>query len=200
MLEWGRGAPTTGADSRGRGETGVRRGPTRHPVLVVLACSAALSACSLHVSKHGISGNILGHSFSGATGQLPTGFPSSVPQPNNSRVMAGAGTNDHWDVAFAVTGSVTSGTTAYESKCRSAGYTITNIRSGSTPVTSEASSDSTSTTVTLTGAGFSATSSTWTVQVVSGTTSSSTGGGLRAGEFAINVTVVPTTSSSSPPA
>jgi hypothetical protein len=36
------------------------------------------------------------------------------------------------------------------------------------------------------------------MQVASGSTSSITGTGLKAGEFAINVTIIPTTSTSQP--
>jgi hypothetical protein len=168
--------------------------------VTLVVAGIAVSACSLHVSKHGISGNILGHSFSGAEGALPAGFPNNVPVPDSSRVLAGGGTNNAWDVAFAVTGAVTSGTSGYESKLRSAGYTITNIRSGSTPVTAvtNAAASSTSTTITVAGTEFTAADSSWTIQVVSGTTTSSTGGGLKAGEFAINITVIPPPSHTTP--
>lgn len=171
------------------GTTGTMRSG---PVVAVVVAGVALSACSLHVSKHGISGNILGHGFSGAEGALPAGFPNNVPVPDSSRVLAGGGTNNAWDVAFAVTGPVASGTSGYETKLRSAGYAITNIRSGSTPVTAatNAGSGSTSTTITVAGTEFTATDSSWTIQVASGTTTSPTGGGLTAGEFAINITVM----------
>ena len=104
--------------------------------LPLLASGLVLSACSLHVSKHGISGNVFGHSFSGASGQLPTGFPSDVPVPDHSRVLVGGGTDNDWDVGFAVTGSLSSGTTAYQDKLQSAGYAISNVETGSTTVTS----------------------------------------------------------------
>ncbi len=167
--------------------------------LALSSLGLALSACSLHITKHGITGNVFGHKFSGATGVLPAGFPSSVPVPDNSRVLVGGGTNNQWDVAFAVTGSLSSGTAAYEAKFRSAGYTVTNIETGSTPATAAtgSGSNSTSTTVTLTGSVFTATDAQWTVQVESGSTTSSTGGTLKAGEFAINITVVPTSSTTS---
>jgi hypothetical protein len=165
----------------------------------VLGASALLlSACSLHVSKSGVSGNVFGHNFSVAKGALPSGFPSSVPVPDNSRVLYGGGTDNNWDVGFAVTGAVTSGTAAYQSKFEAAGYTISNVQSGTTPVTG-APSSGTSTTLTLTGSTFTAKDAQWTVEVVSGTTSSK-GGPLKAGEFAINITVVPPseTTTSSP--
>jgi hypothetical protein len=171
-----------------------------HAALAVVVSGVALSACSLHVSRHGISGNILGHSFSGAEGVLPAGFPNNVPVPDHSRVLAGGGTNNAWDVAFAVTGPVTSGTSGYESKLGAAGYTITNIRSGSTPVTAvtDPGSGSTSTTITVAGTEFTAADSSWTIQVASGTTTSPTGGGLKAGEFAINITVIAHPSGTTP--
>ena len=157
-----------------------------------LTAGLALSSCSLRVSKNGISGNVLGHSFSGARGALPTGFPTNVPVPDGSRVLGGAGTSNRWDAAFAATGSVTSGLAAYEAKFRSGGYTVTNVQSGSTQVTATtgAGANGTATTVTLTGGTFTATGSGWTVEVESGTTSSS-GGTLRSGEYAVNVIVVP---------
>jgi hypothetical protein len=164
--------------------------------LPLLATGLTLSACGIHVSKHGISGNILGHSFSAASGQLPGGFPSNVPQPDNSRVLYGGGTDNDWDVAFAVTGSLAPGTTAYRSKLQSAGYTVSSIQSGSAPDTN-ASTPSPSTTITLTGSVFTAKNSQWAVDVVSGTTSSK-GGPLKPGEFVINVTVLPVTSTSPP--
>ncbi len=168
--------------------------------VAVVVTGVGLAACSLHVSRHAISGNILGHSFSGAEGALPAGFPNNVPVPDRSRVLAGGGTNNAWDVAFAVTGPVTSGTSGYESKLRSAGYTITDIRSGSTPVTAvtNAGSGSTSTTITVAGTEFTAADSSWTMQVASGTTTSPTGGGLKAGEFAINITVIGRLSGTTP--
>ena len=168
----------------------LRRGRVVLGVPMAVVAALALSACSLHLSKNGISGNVLGHSFSGSSGALPTGFPSNVPVPDGSRVLGGAGTSNRWDAAFAVTGAVTTGTAAYESKFRSAGYTLTNVESGSTQVTATTSAGSTSTTVTLTGASFTATGSGWTVEVLSGSASSSIGT-LRSGEFAVNITVVP---------
>lgn len=174
--------------------TPVRR---RRTVLATATMGAAaalvLGACSLHITPHGVSGNILGHSFSGATGALPAGFPSDVPVPDNSRVLAGGGTSNDWDVAFAVKGTVTSGTSAYASKLRSAGYSVSNVQSGSaeTPTSAASGSNSTQTTVTLSGSTFTAKNATWAVEVASGTTSASTNGTLKPGEFALNITVVP---------
>jgi hypothetical protein len=162
---------------------------------VLIAVGLGLSACGLHVSKHGVSGNLFGHSFSAASGQLPAGFPSSVPVPDSSRVLIGGGSDNRWDVGFAVTGSLSAGTTAYQDKFQSAGYTLSNIQSGSTPATGPGSASPT-TTLTLTGSVFTAKDAQWTVQVVSGTTSSSKPG-LRAGEFAIDIAVVP--AGSTPP-
>ncbi len=172
-----------------------RRG--RRWALLVVSGGLALSACGLHVSKHGISGDVFGHHFSAATGQLPAGFPSSVPVPDASRVLGGASEDGKWDVGFAVTGSITAGTAAYQAKFQSAGYTLSDIRSGSTPDTVQPSGSS-STTITLTGSLFTATDAQWTVQVESGATSAVTNGVLKAGEFAINITVVPTSSVTPP--
>jgi hypothetical protein len=178
-----------------RGGT-ARRGAGRWlPALV--AMGLALSACGLHVSKHGVSVNAFGHRFSASSGQMPVGFPSSVPVPDNSRVLIGGGSDNRSDVGFAVTGSLTQGTTAYQDKFQSAGYTLSNIQSGSTPATGPPSGSPT-TTLTLTGSVFTATDAQWTVQVESGTTSSSKTGVLKAGEFAINITVVPAESTPPP--
>ncbi len=192
----GRTTGCTGSDAVGRGPDGWRR--PRRWSLVLVATALALSACSLHISKNGVSGNVFGHHFSAAKGALPSGFPSSVSVPDSSRVLYGGGTDNNWDVGFAVTGSITSGTSAYQSKMQAAGYTISNVQSGTTPVTGTPSSGP-STTVTLTGSTFTAKNSQWTVEVVSGTTSSK-GGPLKAGEFAINITVLPAseTTTSSP--
>ena len=161
----------------------------------LVAAGLLLSACGLHVSKHGVSGNVFGHSFSAASGQLPAGFPTSVPVPDASRVIGGGGADNRWDVAFAVTGSTAAGTSAYQAKFQSAGYTLSNVQSGSTPVSGP--SGSPPTTVTLTGSVFTAKDAQWTVEVESGTASSAKISALKAGEFAMNITVVPT--SSSPP-
>jgi hypothetical protein len=158
----------------------------------------AAAGCSLHVSKNGVNGNIFGHSFSASKGSLPAGFPSDVPIPDASRVLGGAGADRGWDAAFAVTGSITDGTMAYAAKLRSAGYSINNYQSGTTPVTGTTGSASTATTLTLSGATFQATNPQWTIEVASGRTSSISGTGLKAGEFAINVTVIPTTSTTQP--
>jgi hypothetical protein len=167
-------------------------GPSRRfPWWTVPAVAAVtLSACSLHVSSHGVSGNVFGHSFSAAKGSLPSGFPSNVPVPDNSRVLGGGGTQNNWDVAFAVTGSLTAGTAAYQSKFESAGYTISGVRSGTTPVTGGASG-TTSTTLALTGSVFTAKNTQWTVEAVSGSSSTIKGSPLKSGEFAIDIAVVP---------
>jgi hypothetical protein len=159
------------------------------------AAGLTLSACGLHVSGHGISGNAFGHNFSASSGQLPAGFPTSVPVPHASRVVDGGGTDNDWDVAFAVTGSVTAGTSAYQAQFQSAGYTLSNIQSGSTPPAGSASGSSSTT---LTGSVFTAKNAQWTVEVESGSTSSAKNVGLKAGEFAINITVVPASSTSPP--
>ena len=172
----------------------VPSGRGRRWVLLLASLGLALSACGLHISKHGVSGNVFGHKFSAASGELPSGFPSSVPVPDASRVLGGGGADNKWDVGFAVTGSITTGTAAYQAKFQSAGYTLSNIRSGSTPDTG-APSGSSSTTLTLTGTLFTAKDAEWTVEVESGSTSSVDGGVLRSGEFAINITVVPAGSS-----
>ena len=172
-----------------------RRGAGRRPALAVLvALSVApaflLGACSLHVSKNGISGNILGHKFSGASGALPAGFPSDVAVPDSSRVLAGGGTANHWDVAFAVMGTVASGTAAYAAKLRSDGYTVSKVQSGSV-TTPTGAGPAPPSTVTLTGSTFSAHDAKWMIQVASGTTSSGVNGGLKPGEFGLNITVTP---------
>jgi hypothetical protein len=156
----------------------------------------ALAGCGIHISKNGVSGNILGHSFSGSKGSLPAGFPSQIPIPDDSRVLVGGGTDSRWDVAFAVTGSLATGTSKYQHELGSAGYTVTGIQTGSTADTepSGSAATGTSTTVTLNGEDFSAHNSQWTIQVVSGTTTASSNGELKPGEFAINITAVPTSS------
>ncbi len=192
-----------GTGSRPGGQTG-RRAPTvGHPrrggrsTLAFASVGLVLAGCSLQVTKHGVSGNAFGHSFSGASGALPTGFPSDVPVPDHSRVLAGGGTGNTWDVSFAATGSTTSATASYQSKFRSAGYTVSNAASGSSPIPGGTGSNpsATSTTVTVAGSVFTAKNAHWTVEVVSGSTTSSTGGTLKPGEFAINITVLPTSSS-----
>lgn len=170
------------------------------PGAIGLCLGLVLTGCSLHVSKQGVSGNVFGHSFSGAKGSLPAGFPSDVPTPDQSRVLAGGGSDNNWDVAFAVTGAVDAGTTAYQSKLQAAGYTISNVHTGTTQVTGSTGAASTGTTVTVTGSAFEAADAHWRMQVASGDTSSVNRGGLRAAEFGLNITVVPATStpSSSP--
>ena len=159
------------------------------PVVAALT----LSACGLHVSKHGVSGNVFGHNFSAASGQLPTGFPGSVPVPDASRVLGGGGADNKWDVGFAVTGSITPGTAAYQAKFQSAGYAISNVQTGSTTVTTGAGVHQNTN---LTGSVFTAKDAQWTVEVESGSTSSVSNGVLKAGEFAINITVLPASSTS----
>jgi len=172
------------------------RRPTRLWLVALAVPAIGLSSCSLHVSKNGVNGNIFGHKFSAAQGVLPAGFPSSVPVPDGSRVLVGGGTSGTWDVGFAVKGDLTAGTAAYQDKFRTAGYTVTDVQAGSTPITGATGvpSGSTTTTVTVTGSTFRATDPQWTVEVESGTTTSSTGGTLKPGEFAVNITVVPTSS------
>ena len=98
-------------------------------------------------------------------------------------------------MGFAVTGSITAGTAAYQAKLQSAGYTLSNVRSGSTTVTVRRGRQQT----TLAGSLFTAKDAQWTVEVASGSTSSVTGGVLKAGEFAINITVVPASSTARRP-
>jgi hypothetical protein len=169
----------------------MRRTSARTIVLAIVALT--LTACGLHVSKNGISGSIAGHNFSASQGALPAGFPSAIPVPDRSRVLGGGGSDSRWDVAFAGTGDVTTGATAYQAKFRSAGYSVTNVETGST-ATPSTSGGSTSSTVTLTGSVFTATDPQWTVEVELGTTSSPTVGKLKAGEYAVNITAVPTSS------
>ncbi len=190
-----RGAVTSGMAGPGPIDPSPRRSPW--PWLVVAGVAGlSLSACGLHVSKHGVSGNILGHNFSAASGSLPAGFPSAIPVPDHSRVLGGGGASGRWDVAFAATGNVSSGASAYQAKFRSAGYTVTNVETGSTGVTetTAASGSNTSTTVTVAGSVFTATSPQWTVEVESGSTTAPSTGTLKAGEYAINITAVPTSS------
>jgi hypothetical protein len=184
------------------GWTGHRWRSAATVAAAVAVASVALSACGLHVSKNGISGNILGHKFSASQHQLPAGFPSDIPTPDNSQVLVGGGASDSsgagWDVAFAVTGDVTSGSTAYQAKFRNAGYTISQVQSsGPTAVTSpttagsSAGSGNTSTTVTVDGASFVATSPNWQVTVLLGSSSSAVGSELKAGQYGVNITAVP---------
>ncbi len=196
----------TGGDDRGSGRSVPgfrpakvaspgRPGTTRIWVVPLAVLGMSLSACGISVGKHGVSGDVLGHKFSVASGTLPAGFPADVPVPDHSRVLDGGGTDARWDVAFAVTGTVTGGSQAYQAKFRSAGYTVTDAESGSTPVTapSGAPGGSTSTTLTVAGSTFTAKDATWTVLAVAASTTASTAGALKAGEFAINITVLPST-------
>lgn len=181
---------------------GPRPGPGRvrrvwHWGAALTGAAVILSGCGLHVTKHGVSGNAFGHNFSGATGALPTGFPSNVPLPDHSRVLVGGGTNNDWNVTFAVTGSVTDGTNAYQAKVQAAGYGISNVQSGSSPVPAGTGSSSTGTTVTATGSIFTAKNAQWAMQVVAGSTTASTTSGLKPGEFAINITLVPASAATS---
>jgi hypothetical protein len=166
------------------------------PAVLVAVLGLVLAACSLHISKNGVSGNILGHKFSAAEHALPQGFPSDVPVPDNSRVLGGGGTSvqggEGWDALFAVTGSSTSVMSAYQSKLKAAGYTISDVQapqSISTPTSSGGAS--TSTTETVNVGSFTATNSQWTIKVLVGTTSGS-GGELKSGEVGLNITLVPT--------
>jgi hypothetical protein len=169
-------------------------GRSRWALSAALASALVLTGCGLSVSKNGLSGKAFGHSFSAAKGQLPSGFPKAVPSPADSRVLVGGGADSRFDVAYAVKGTVDVGTAAYQSTLQSAGFAISNVQNGSTHVTEPVSAGSTSTTVTLTGSTFAAKDGQWTVEVASGTSSSIKGVGLKAGEFALNVTVEPATS------
>jgi len=166
---------------------------------MVLAAALTLSACSLHISKNGVSGNFFGHSFSAEEHQLPQGFPSAVPIPANSRVLLGGGTSGGgttgYDVGFAVHAPLASGVAAYQQQFRSAGYTISDVHAGTTslsPSTTAGSNNNTTTTLTLTGSSFTATNPQWTVGVLAGTSSSVVSDVLKPGEFGLNITVVPT--------
>lgn len=146
----------------------------------MVAAAVALSACGS--SGNSVTGSVNGHNYSASAGQLPSGFPSDVPTPDNSRVLGGGGSGNNWDVAFAVTGKVVAGTTAYRSKLSSAGYTVTPVQAGAASSAAGAAA----------GATFSATNSKWSIQVAGGTTSSAASEGtLKSGEFALNVTVTP---------
>jgi hypothetical protein len=176
----------------------VRRTAT---LVTVAACALTLSACSLHIGKKGFSGDILGHKISGAEGQLPAGFPSDIPTPTGARVLGGGGGSDNntqaWDAAFAVTTGVAAAQTAYLNQLKAGGYTISNLQApetGSTgSLTTAAGSGSTSTTITGTAGTFTATNPTWTINVITGKTSSGIGEALKPGETGINITATPTT-------
>ncbi len=159
------------------------------------AVGLAAASCGITVGKHGVSGDVLGHHFSVASGALPTGFPSDMPVPSGSRVLDGGGTDARWDVAFAVPGTVASGSEAYRARFQSDGYTVTDVETGSAPVAAPTGSTggATSTTLTVTGSTFTAKDTTWTVLVTAGSSSATTAGVLKPGEFAVNITVLPTT-------
>jgi hypothetical protein len=100
-------------------------------------------------------------------------------------VLGGGGGGNNWSVAFAVKGTVQSGTSAYQSKLTSAGYTIANAQSG---VAGSAA-----------GAAFSATSSKWTLQVGGGSSGTQpTTSALKSGEFALSLVVTPATGAANP--
>jgi hypothetical protein len=160
------------------------------PALIAVA-ALAFAGCSIHISKNGISGNVLGHKFSAEKGVLPAGFPSEVPSPSNSTVVYGADLDNNFNVGFGVTGSLNSGTQEYESKLSSAGFKISNVQTASTVASSGSGSGETGTTQTLNGDAFTATGSTYTVEVLSGTDTTLTKGLLKAGQFGIDITVVP---------
>ena len=199
-----RNPPTTAPSVRSAPGTPVlapraRRRSVPVTALALVAAGVLLAACSLHVTKNGFSGDILGHKVSGSSGALPAGFPSDVPSPDNSRVIGGGSVGDSngsgYDAAFAVTGDVTTGLAAYEAKFQSAGYTLSNVEnppattSGSPSSGTASGSGATTTTVTVTGGTFTATNSQWVVQVEAGSSSSATEG-LKPGEFGVNLTVV----------
>jgi hypothetical protein len=141
-----------------------------------------LAACSSGTS---VTGSANGHNYSAATGQLPSGFPSDVPTPSNSRVLGGGGSANNWDVAFAVTGSVPAATTAYQSKLTAAGYTVANVQSAAS--------------ASAAGSTFSANSSKWAIQAAGGSSPSSVAtSSLKNGEFALNVVVTPASGAASP--
>lgn len=185
-------------------DKGIEPGRHRARAVVRVALGAAatglvLSACSLHVTKNGVSGSAFGRHFSASQHQLPAGFPSAVPIPDHSQVLVGGGISTSggtgWDVVFAVNGTVDGGSTAYQAKFRAAGYRVTDVRSsGVSSTTVPRSSGVTSTTQTLTGASFIATDATWKVTVLLGSSSSAEDSQLKAGQFAVNVTASPTPS------
>ncbi len=189
----------TDATGRGGRNRPARMGKTVALVAVV-ACTLGLSACSLHISKKGFSGDILGHKISGAEGQLPAGFPSDIPTPIGARVLGGGGGSGNntqaWDAAFAVSTGVAAAQTNYLNQLKAGGYTISNVqapKTGSTgSLTTSAGSGATSTTITGTAGTFTATNPTWTINVITGKTSSGIGQALKPGETGINITAIPT--------
>jgi hypothetical protein len=202
-------APSSAVGHAGVRANGVSSGNVRARSAVITALTVTvvavmLSACGIHISKNGISGNILGHKFSAASHSLPAGFPSEVPLPDNSKVLGGGGVSDSsgtvYDAAFAVSGTVGPATSAYEAKFRSAGYTLSNVHAPS-PISNGSSttgsgSNSTSTTVTVTGGTFTANNGSWTVGVLTGSSSSAVGSELKAGQVGMNITVTPTSHTS----
>jgi hypothetical protein len=165
----------------------------------LLAGALVLTGCGIHLSKHGISGNIMGHHFSAEQGALPTGFPSDVPVPADSRVLGGGGAGDSngsgYEVGFAVTAPVDQAFASYQQTFKNAGYTISNVQAPEAVTTPTApagpasGSSVTSTTVTLTGGVFTARNKSWNVEVVVGKSSEAFGGVLKAGETGISITV-----------
>jgi hypothetical protein len=142
------------------------------------AAALGLSACSSGSSGNSVSGTVNGQNFSATSGKLPSGFPSDVPTPSNSRVIGGGGAANNWDVVFAVTGSVSSASSGYQSKLSSAGYTVSNAQSGAA--------------ASAAGATFTATNSKWKLQVASGSTSTTpTNTALKPGEVVLNTVVTP---------
>jgi len=188
--------------SKGQRKSWASRSAIR-TTLAVVAAGLVLSACGLHITKNGVSGNILGHKFSAAEHQLPAGFPSEIPTPTGATVLGGAGASTDngsgWDAAFALTGTVADGSTAYQAQFTNAGYKVTDVNnpqstSGTTPNTGSSSGGSTSTTVTVEGASFTAANADWTVQVELGSSSSAVGSELKPGQYGVNITAVPTSS------
>jgi hypothetical protein len=178
-----------------RSTTNSRRpAPTGAHAAVGLTLLALLvSACSIHVTKNGISGNIAGHKFAASAHSLPAGFPTDVPLPSRSRVIGGAGFSDSrgsgYDAVFAVRGTVTTGLKDYESEFRAAGYKITESSMAPPPATT--GTNSPSTTLTVTGGAFQAANSNWNVVVLAGSRSTAASSKVRNGEFGLNLTVTP---------
>jgi hypothetical protein len=164
----------------------------------VMVAAVVLAGCGIHISKNGISGNIMGHHFSAEKNALPAGFPSDVPLPANSRVLGGGGAGDAngsgYEVGFAVAATVDQAFASYQNTFKNAGYTLSNVQapeSVTTPTGTSGSSGSsvTSTTVSLTGGAFTAANGSWNVEVVVGKSSEAFGGVLKAGETGISITV-----------
>ncbi len=125
-----------------------------------------------------MTGTVGGHSFSASTGQLPSGFPSGIPVPKDSRVLGGGGVGSNYDVAFAVHGSLASATTAYQGQLRAAGFTVSDVQSGSAGSAS--------------GTSFTATNAKYQLQVAAGSTGTApTDSALKPGEFPLSLTVTP---------